>query len=773
MQRSGSKYISSKYNSHPALIKQVEGISSNSVIKGTMHEETNNLTPAELYFPKEISWLSFNERVLQEAADKSVPIIERLRYLGIFSNNLDEYFRVRVADVRRLATFTGGSKKEHYKQLMDDIQHNVVRLQHRFDAIYLEVLSALRQCNIYVINEFQLNIQQQAFVEDFFQHTVLPELDPIILSENRRIPIFADASIHLAVKITSSDSVRYSLLEVPTDRIDRFIQIPQKQGKKGRVYIVLENIIRHCLPKVFRGIFPVEKAEAYTIKLTRDAELELDEDISQSLINKIFSSLKKRRKADPVRFVYDSDMPKDLLEFITKEMGLGKYDSLTPGGRYHNSKDFMSFPNVGPKHLEFNKLPNIPIKAIEQSVNIFDCLREQDILLYYPYHSFNCITDTLQTAAIDPAVKSIQICLYRVAKHSRVVDALLSAVTNNKDVTAVVELQARFDEEANISWAQRLTEGGVNVIFGIPGLKVHSKLFLITRKETNGQRYYSHIGTGNFNEKTAQIYTDFSLLTYNQEIGHDVASVFDFIRYTYRRHHYKHLLVSPHSSRSGLVNLIDNEIQNAEKGLQAGIMIKCNNLVDNAIINKLYEASQVGVDIKLIIRGMCSLVPGIKNISENISIISIVDRFLEHPRVFIFHNNGAPRYYISSADLMTRNLDYRVEVCCPIYDHNLQQCIQNILDIQWHDNVKARIVDKTQSNELVSKKTNTKIRSQVAIEKYLRKNKMPRFKKKNAKQAKSRNNSSTKTLIKAMGDKLETFKTTLDKESGSTDHDAE
>ncbi len=677
--------------------------------------------------PKELSWLSFNARVLQEAANQKVPAIQRLRYLGIFSNNLDEFFRVRVADVSRLAAFSSTTEtKEHYKKLLGEIQKNARRLQKEFDRTYLDVLGALRKKKIYLVNELQLSQEQHVYVTELFHRKVLPELDPTILESSQPFPDVMDGSNYLAVKLQSAGQTRYGLIALPTNRLPRFFQIPQRKGRRGKVFIVLENIIRHCLPDVFRGVFDITSADAYTFKITRDAELEMGEGINQSLIDKVAQSLKKRRNADPERFVYDKQMPNDLLEYLTKRLKLGKYDSLMPGGRYHNAKDFMGFPAVGPAYMEFKPLPPLPVPELQQvQGNILDSIRQQDVLLYYPYNSFDIIIELLKTAAIDPAVRSIHISLYRVAKQSRVVDALLSAKRNHKEVTAVVELQARFDEEANIDWARRLTEGGVNVIFGVPGLKVHSKLILISRQENNVLKYYTHIGTGNFNEKTSAIYTDFSLLTYDQEIGKDAANVLDFISYNYRRHNYTQLLVSPHTNREGLVMRIKREISNAEESAPAAITLKCNNLVDGQIVQLLYKASNAGVRIRIICRGMCSLIPGIQGLSENIQAISIVDRFLEHPRVFVFHNGGDPEYFISSADLMTRNLDYRVEVTAPVKDPQLKKRIQDILDIQWCDNVKSRDLDREQSNKMRKYKINAKIRSQEVIHQYLISNRVP------------------------------------------------
>lgn len=681
----------------------------------------------KIHEPHELSWLSFNERVLQEASDPTVPLIQRVRYLGIFSNNMDEFFRVRVADVRRLATFSSASRQEQFKKLLGQIQSRVLQQQHRFDAVYLEVLKALREQRIYLINEQQLTGNQIEFVRQYFFRHIQPELEPILLDDHHPLPELSDTSIYLAIRLINENHVRFALLEIPTDRVGRFIQIPQRKGHRGKVFVVVENIIRVCLAEVFRGVFPIQSADAYTIKLTRDAELELDEGITQSLIDKVSSSLKKRRKADPVRFVYDHHMPEDLQQFLVKHFNLGRYDSLIPGGRYHNSKDFMQFPNVGRKSLEFAPLPPLPVPALACDTNVLHCVRNNDVLLHYPYHSFDIIIDMLQAAAIDPAVRHIRISLYRVASHSHVIDALLNAVRNHKQVTAVVELQARFDEQANIDWAKRLTEGGVNVIFGVPGLKVHSKLILITRQEGSVQRYYSYVGTGNFNEKTSRVYSDIGLLTFNQDIGADVASVFDFIQYTYRRHRFRHLFVSPHTNRSNLMALINGEIDAAEAGERAEIIIKCNNLVDQRIINKLYEASQAGVRIRLIVRSTCSLVPGIAGLSDNIEAISIVDRYLEHARLYIFHNRGKPLYYLSSADLMTRNLDFRIEVTCPVHDPRLQQDLRTLIELQWQDNVKARVLDAEQSNRSRhhAERRGPVIRSQEAIHRYLASGRLP------------------------------------------------
>lgn len=687
------------------------------------------------HFPRELSWLSFNARVLQEAQDPEVPIIQRVRYLGIFSSNLDEFFRVRVAEVRRLISVSTGGQRQNAKALLAAIQKRVVELQDEFEETYSKVLRELGKRGIYLVNEKQLDDGQLAFIRGFFHDKVLPELEPILLQDSQPIPLLTDESLYLAIDMDTTAGTQYALLEVPTDRLDRFIEVPKRKRRKGRVFVVLDNIIRACLSEVFRGVFEINAAQAYCFKFSRDAELEIDASINESLIEKMTWSLKQRQRADAVRFVYDEEMPERLLDYLRKRFGFGKYDSMIPGGRYHNSKDFIGFPNAGAKYLEFKPLPQIPVSRLETEGSIFTAIREKDVLLYYPYHPFDYIIDVLKSAALDPAVRAVKICLYRVAKNSRVVDALINAKANGKRVLAVVELAARFDEQANITWAQRLTDAGIEVIFGIQGLKVHSKLFLIEREEEGEIRYYSHVGTGNFNEKTALLYTDFSLLTFDQVIGSDVAQVFDFLKYNYIRPDYQRLLVSPHSSRPGLLAMINREIRNAREGYRAIVIIKCNNLVDRQLEQKLYEASRAGVEVRLIIRGMCSLMPGIDELSEEIEGVSIVDRYLEHPRVYAFHNRGNPSYYIGSADLMTRNIDYRVEVLCPILDRDAQDQIQDILDQQWHDNVKARKLDAQQLNTLPRlKKKAATLRSQESIHRYLLTGKLPRYPKSSMRQ---------------------------------------
>lgn len=674
-----------------------------------MNEETPLLA-------KELSWLAFNQRVLQEAADRSVPEIQRLRYLGIFSNNLDEFFRVRVADVRKLAAFNKGEKKQQFNELLEDIRQKVDQLHDEFTRVYLATLKDLRRRRIYLIDEAQLDDHQKAHVTQYFRQTLFPLLSPFLLDENLQLPALNDHAIYFAIRLTLADgAVRYGIVQIPSHRLPRFVEIPQREAQRQRgshVFIVLDNVIRHCLPEVFMGVFAIDHAEAYTFKLTRDSELELGDGISQSLLDKVAQSLQKRKKADPVRFIYDDSMPDDLLEALRKRLDIGVVDALMPGGRYHNSKDFMDFPPVGPKYLQYPEWPTVPVN-MAPAANIFAAIRARDIGLYYPYHSFNLLVAFLKTAAIDPDVREIQICLYRVAEDSQVVDALINAVRNGKQVTAVVELQARFDEANNILWAERLTEAGAQVIFGVPGIKVHAKVILVSRMENSVLRYYSHIGTGNFNEKTARVYTDISLLTGDQAIGKDMHKLFAFLQRNYLRKQYKHLWVSPHSMRPGICAMIENETERAEQGEPAEIILKCNNLVDDEVVASLYRAAQAGVKVRLIIRGMYTIAPDAGMAANNIEAISIVDRYLEHPRIFVFHNGGERRYFISSADLMTRNIDHRVEVTCPVYDPHVQAMLDTIIETQWKDNVKARRLDGAMSNSLVRpEKGRRKLRSQ-------------------------------------------------------------
>ncbi|MFM4719852.1 polyphosphate kinase 1 [Aeromonas bivalvium] len=677
----------------------------------------------KLYEEKELSWLSFNERVLQEAMDKTVPLIERIRFLGIFSSNQDEFFKVRVSEVKRRILINevhGGD--DDAKVLLRAIQQKVMALGEAFDNTYKELLIALARHNIFLVNEGQLSESIQQWLRVFFREKVQRHLIPILLNkEVNPVKFLKDEYTYLAVEMKKQGQViQYALVEVPTDDLPRFVQLPAEGTRRKKQIIILDNIIRFCLDDLFKGFFDYDEIAAYAVKLTRDAEYDLSDQLDLSLVDKMSDGLKQRLTAMPVRFVYEREMPAAMISFLKLKLQISSYDAIMSGGRYHNFKDFIGFPNVGRDYLENPKLPALECRDFDGFVNAFDAIARQDILLYYPYHKFHHFTELVRQAAFDPAVSAIRINIYRVAKKSRIIHSLIDAANNGKKVTVVVELRARFDEAANIDWANILTDAGVKVVFGVPSLKIHSKLCLITRHENGEAVRYAHIGTGNFNEKTAKIYTDFSLLTRNPDITAEVEGVFEYIEYPYRRYKFNHLLVSPINSRRQLYRLIDNELANAKAGQPSGITLKINNLVDRDLINRLYAAGQAGVPIQMIVRGMCALRPGVPGLSDNIRVISIIDRFLEHPRVMVFHNKGNVQLYISSADWMSRNIDGRIEVATPVYDERLKQRILDILDLQLSDTCKARVIDAEQQNEYVKRGNRRKIRSQVAIYDYLK-----------------------------------------------------
>lgn len=673
---------------------------------------------------RELSWLSFNGRVLQEAENPEVPVIERLRFLGIFSNNLDEFFRIRVATLRRLLFVEKGVKKimgENPRKILEKIQRIIILYQNKFDQIFADIIKELAKENIYLIDEQNLRPDQLEYLKRYFRQNISAHLAPIMLKGLEHFPELVDQSIYFAVKLSHRNNSKvkeYSLVEIPTRLISRFIVLPQIDEKQ--YIILLDDVIRLCLHDVF-SIFSYDHFEAYTIKITRDAELDVDNDISESLLEKISKGVKNRKKGQPVRFVYDSKIAPDMLDFIAKGLELEEDDFGIPGGRYHNFKDFIRFPDFGKSKLINDPLPPIPVWEFEESPSIFSAIAKRDIMLHYPFHSFTYYVDLLREAALDPKVKSIYITLYRVATESRVVHALMNAAQNGKKVTAIVELRARFDENANIFWSKQMQEAGVNVIFGIPGLKIHSKMTLITRKIGRREIKYATVSTGNFHEGNANLYTDVNLFTVNPKITGEVEKVFTFLEFNYRTFSYKHLLVSPVNMRRKIYMLIENEMKNASKGKPAYIHCKINNLVDEEMINKLYQASRAGVEIKLVVRGVCSLVPGIKGLSDKIEVYGIIDRFLEHSRIFFFANAGDELCYISSADWMTRNLDYRVEVAAPVYDKKLKGELRTIINYALKDNIKSRIINHKQNNNYKFRAEGEPIfRSQIELYKYYR-----------------------------------------------------
>ncbi len=668
------------------------------------------------YIPKEISWLSFNERVLQEAGNKDVPLLERLKFLGIYSNNLDEYFRVRVATLKRLSFYGNNAKNilgYDPKKTLKKIQEIVLSQNEKFEKIYANILKDLARNKIHIVNEKQLTVEQAEFVKEYFRSEVRTRLMPFIIEPKSALPDLTDDAIYLAVILRKKKSgkKRYALLEIPSNVLPRFILLPSSDSE--RFLIFLDDVIRVGMKEVF-FIFDFDEIFAYTIKLTKDAEIEIADDYLASYIDNLSRSLQQRKKGTPVRFIHDREMPADLLKLLTKKLNFGPDDVIIPGNRYHNFKDFMNFPDLGLKKLCYEPIKPVQHQDIIPGKSILSAIEKKDIMLFFPYHPFDHFIDLLREASIDPYVTSIQITLYRLARNSSVINALLNAVRNGKNVTTVVELQARFDEEANILWGNKLMNEGVKVIYGVPGLKVHAKLCLITRVKNNIIQRYTAIGTGNFNEDTARIYTDHLLLTCEKKITNEVQKVFNFFHANYRKDNYYHLILSPFHLRNRINLLIENETKNARAGKKAYIWLKMNNITDQDLIEKLYEASSAGVEIRLIVRGMFSIVTGVKGVSENISAIGIVDRFLEHTRFMIFCNDGNEEIYISSADLMKRNLDHRIEVTCPVFDESIKKHLKKVFELQWSDNVKARKLDATLSNKFV-KKGSKRIHSQVEI----------------------------------------------------------
>jgi len=650
---------------------------------------------------RDLSWLSFNERVLQEASDPRNPLVERMRFVGIFSNNLDEFFRVRYAIARR--DFRLLKDEEMIAQahsLLEQINSQVVQLQQKSLAILERIKEELKGEDIYIIDEREILPEHVDYVREYFINTISPALFTIILNEVEALPNLKDDVAYLAVRmVLASESgkkqkIQYALIELPKT-LDRFIVLP-KIGNANYI-ILLDDVIRFCLCSHFY-IFPCEDISAYMIKITRNAELDLDTDLNKSFIEKISTSVEGRKRAEPVRFIYDKLIDEEMLRFLKEKMGIQSTDSVIAGGRYHNRRDYMNFPHCERKELMYKPFHPYPIKDLKVEESLFSQIAQRDYLQYTPYHSFSYLIRFLREAALDPKVKSIKITIYRLAKQSQVINSLINAVKNGKKVTVQIELQARFDETANIHYAEQLQREGVNTIFGIRGLKVHSKIGVIEREE-NGKTYrYGFISTGNFNESSAKIYTDYTLFTAHQEILDEINRVFKFFDTPFQVFQYKHLLVSPHYTKTTFLSLIDREIALAKEGKEAFLKLKMNGLTNEEMIEKLYEASQAGVKIQMIVRGVCGLLPQVQGLSENIEVISIVDRFLEHSRLYIFGNNGNPLYYISSADWMSRNLNNRVEVSCPIYQKDIQQQLWDTFHLAWNDRVKARIIDKDQQN---------------------------------------------------------------------------
>lgn len=649
---------------------------------------------------RDLSWLSFNERVLQEAESNKLPLLERLRFIGIFSNNLDEFFRVRVATIRRMATYHREAKRdlgENPLEMLLRIQERVNQLKKRFDDAYFNILADMEKENMFIINEKQLNSEQGAFVKQYFRDRVRLEIFPIMIDKNRDFPVLQDSSIYLAVRFFHNEAknINYSIIEIPSST-NRFVVLPPTDSRTCILF--LDDVIRFNLHEIYK-VYDYDSIEAYTIKFTKDAELDIDNDVSQSFLESVELSLQQRKNAEPLRLIHDAEMPLDFLSFLLKKMKFSKQGHVSSGVRYHNFKDFINFPQIGKKEYWYSYRAPIPHPQLHECRSILEKMKERDLLLYYPYHSFDYFLDLLREAAIDPNVSHIRMTVYRLSNKSNVIKSLLTAVKNGKDVTIMIELRARFDEEANIDWANQLREEGVKVITGVSGLKVHSKICLITRREKGKKIYYGCFGSGNFHEKTARFYTDALMMTADQSITREAREMFDFFEHNYLIPKCQRLIIAPFYLRNRMNSLINREIRNARAGKRAEIFMKMNSLVDDAIVQKLYMASKAGVKIRLIIRGICSLIPGLPGVSDNIQAISIVDKFLEHSRFFVFYNNGRPDVFLGSADLMTRNLDFRIEVLCPVLHPELKEQVIDIMELQWQDNVKSRIFDYSQSND--------------------------------------------------------------------------
>ncbi|XOD67744.1 MAG: polyphosphate kinase 1 [Flavobacteriales bacterium Tduv] len=677
--------------------------------------------PERIYINREISWLRFNACVLQESADPNVPLIERLRFLGIFSNNLDEFHKVRYATIRRAVALKNKNdnniiKDQTAEELLTEIKTVISDQMKQYENLYHDILKELEKENIFILNERQLSNIQKSFICDFFQEKLNHVIVVYTLNDLNRFPELKDGTFYFVVEMWRSKKTRHALLEVPMESFSRFVLLPSTDEKQYVIF--LEDIIRYHLKNIF-SIFSFDSIEAYAIKITRDAELSIDNDLSKGFLEKVSRSLEKRKRGTPVRLAYDRNIPYDTLNYLKEKMELDQYDNMSPVGKYHNRRDFMKFPNLGRTDLEYKKLKPFNPPELNQIKSYFGSIEAKDRLLYTPYHNFSNLIKFLREAAIDPRVKTIKITIYRTADDSQVMNALINAARNGKEVVVVVELRARFDEAQNIYWAKKLQNHGVRIISGVQGLKVHSKICLIERFTKGKLKSYSVIGTGNFNEQTAKIYTDFILFTADKRITEEVAGIFDFFDANYKIFDYTHLLVSPNQMRSKINTLIHQEFENIKKGLPAYINLKVNSLCDKDLIDKLYEAGQAGVKIRIQARSICSLIPQIPDWSENISAITLVDKFLEHARLYWFSNGGKDIVYLSSADWMPRNLDFRVETACPIYDPDLKKMATDIFETCFQDNIKSRSWPQT-DKKIPAEKDIQPSRAQFKIRDYLK-----------------------------------------------------
>ncbi len=674
---------------------------------------------------RDISWLSFNGRVLQEAADETVPLRERIRFLGIFSNNLDEFFRVRVGTLKRMIQLGAKANNMHLEaapeKILEKINAKVFEQQNEFNVIWNEILSELNKDKIFLINETQLNKEQQDFVLSYFNDEIRSNIVPLMIESIEEFPTLNDRSIYLACKLSKKDGSipqKFALVSVPVRRLPRFIILPSTE--EGQYIILLEDIIRFCLPHIF-SFFGHDTFSSHIIKVTRDAEIDIDNDVTTSFIQKIEKGLKNRKKGKPVRFIFDKDIDSTLLTYLIKKLELSMKDNIQSGGRIHNFKDFMDFPESVFQTKNPRKKPFIH-PQLQNVSSVTNVVMEKDILLNFPYHSFDSVIDLLREAAISPDVLSIKVTCYRLAPRSKVINALTNAVRNGKEVTVVLELRARFDEEANLEWKEDLEDAGVKVILGLPNLKVHAKICLIKQRVGNHTVHYGFISTGNLNEKTAVLYGDHCLLTSDRNIMADVNRIFSYLenpKNIMLLRECSQLFASPVTMRRQLMLNIDREINAASEGRHASIILKLNSLSDEKLILKLYEAARKGVKIKMIVRGICCMYTESKKFKKKVNSISIVDEYLEHARIMIFNHDGKEKVYISSADWMLRNVDHRVEAACPVLDKEIQQELKDIINIQLSDNVKARTLNNELDNEYVIPRNGKKIRSQIETYNYL------------------------------------------------------
>jgi polyphosphate kinase len=663
--------------------------------------------------PRDISWLSFNHRVLQEAKDETLPLFERLKFLAIYSSNLDEFFRVRMANHRNLLRVNKKTKREldiSPKQTVRTIQRIVNRQQEEFSRIFeKKIIPQLAQHGIHLKRRLDMTEEDRAFVESYFKEYMLPYVQPVLLIKDMVRPFLNNAQLYLSILMKDKEKGKtaYAIVKIPSDHLPRFIELPGTDDERN--IIMLDDIVRHSVSWMFPGY---EIEDTYSIKLTRDAELYIDDEFSGDLLAKIKSSLNRRHVGPASRFVYDRTMPDHFREYLEDTFELDRYDILAEG-RYHNNFDFFKFPDFGMTKLLNPAQPPLPYPALEEAEDFWTAICERDHLLHYPYHSYESVVRFFERAADDPYVSHIKIVQYRVARKSRIMQALMRAVTMGKQVSVFIEVKARFDEEANLRWGEKLEQAGVHVHYSFPGVKVHSKLALVRRVENGREQIYNYLSTGNFHEDTAKVYSDFGLFTADERLTGEVSRIFSFLENVMiPEQPFRHLLVGQFNLRSGLEQLIDHEITESKAGRPAAMTLKMNSLQDKGMIERLYRASQAGVTINLIVRGICCLVPGRKGYSENIHGVSIVDRYLEHARVFHFHHGGEDLVYLSSADFMTRNLSYRVETTFPIYDPELKEKILEILDIQLADNVKARLLSDQQGNPYFRGGSDLSIRSQ-------------------------------------------------------------